>query len=197
MIAAAGLSEDAATAAEDVRALVAQYRDEIHAAARSMSRGAADAEDLAHDVIVRALRFADQFTPGTNFGAWVRTILRNTAINRSRRAKLEPRTAATESAATLIDDAPARPPASPHEGAGALVLDREALSDPLLRAIDDLPASFRDVLFLWAVGDYKYREIADTLGVPIGTVMSRLHRARAMLRGQLEDEVDARGVLVR
>ena len=174
---------------------MAQYHGEIHAAARSMTRTAADAEDLAQDVIVRALRFADQFVPGTNFGAWVRTILRNTAINRARHERLAPKTAATAAGEAEIEGAPARPESPERPDFRAVSIDRETLSAPLLAALEELPASYRDVLLLWAVGDYKYREIAQIVGCPIGTVMSRLHRARSVLRSQLADSVDSRRVM--
>jgi RNA polymerase sigma-70 factor (ECF subfamily) len=179
-----------------VRDLVVESGEEILAMARSMSRCSADAEDLAQDAIVRALRFAGQFTPGTNFGAWMRTIVRNTAINRTRHERTAPRPARSEDGLAAIESAPARPGAPTDPEIVPTSVDRDELSAPLAKALEDLPDDYRVVLHLWAVGGYRYREIAEIVGCPIGTVMSRLHRARTQLRRGLDAVVDARGTLL-
>ena len=169
--------------------LLVLYGDEIEHAARQFTRTTTDADDLAQDVRARALSFAGRFERGTNFVAWIRTMTRNLAINRSHAAARRPRAASALGEDFSIDDAPApaaasRASAAPSDPRSLLGV-REDVSDPVLRAVEDLPERYRDVLLLWAIGELEYREIAARLGCPVGTVMSRLHRARRLLRLRL------------
>jgi RNA polymerase sigma-70 factor (ECF subfamily) len=187
-----------AAAHPSVAELVVMYAADIRATAAAFTRSAADADDLAQEVSMRALGFAEHFAPGTNFGGWKRTMMRNLAINRGRS---EARRAVTGTAASqaALESAPSPIGTSAttrstvptaHRSLGAA---REELSAPLLAAIDDLPVRYREVLLLWSLGELEYKEIASTLGIPVGTVMSRLHRARTFLRKSLEGAVNERG----
>lgn len=197
-----------APAARDPRAAVGDllvlYEDEIRDASRRCTRTAADAEDLAQDVRVRALGFAHLFELGTNFPAWVRTLTRNLAINRGRAAAKRPRPESTFGETCSIDATPARPAicapvasaalaASAESAASAaLAAVRDDVSDPVVAAVEELPDVYRDVLVLWSLGEHTYQEIADLVGCPVGTVMSRLHRARRLVRARLAGDVDER-----
>lgn len=146
--------------------------------ARSMSGSEADAEDLAQDTLVKALAAMGTFD-GRYPRAWLFRIARNTAITRDRRHKA----ALVPDAELLqVDRAAAPGHASEPEG---VVVDR-VVDESLQTAIDRLPPSFRLVVQLVDVEGMRYQEAADVLEVPVGTVMSRLHRARNQLRRALE-----------
>ncbi len=176
-----------------VEELVQTHRGDILRWARRYASRQADVEDLAQDAVVRALRSRHSFKPGTNFPAWMRTILRNHAINGGRRARLAPRTAGDESVERAVLEAPARVEVAALSEVGDLARARESVSGPLLRAVDGISATYRRVFLLFAVEGLSYRDIAGRLGIPVGTVMSRLHRARREARMLLEGHVDARG----
>jgi len=183
-VAAAGTARAAVSDRESIADLLVLYGEEIADAARRFTRTAADAEDLAQDVRLRALDFAGRFARGTNFLAWIRTMTRNLAINRTRSAARRPMTEAALGEEFRIEAAPERP-AAPGTAGRAFADVRDEVSDPIVHAIEDLPEPFRQVLLLWALGEYEYKEIAEIVGCPVGTVMSRLHRARRMLRESL------------
>lgn len=141
--------------------------------ARSMSRSQAEAEDLAQETLVKAFRALDGFD-GQHPRAWLARIARNTAINRDQRNR----------EFLLPDEGTVEP--EPQDGANPedIVLSQVVDSD-LLRALDELPPDFRVVVQLVDVEEMSYKEAADALDIPLGTVMSRLHRARARLRRSL------------
>jgi len=159
--------------------------DGLFAAALRLTRNGRDAEDLVQDAVLRAYRFFDKFEPGTNFRAWLFKILTNTFINRYRRSVKErtlvdgpEREAVTEQ---FVSRAASDQAADPERH----LLDR-MVSDEVVKAIDALPIDFRLVVILADVQDFSYKEIADILDVPVGTVMSRLFRGRRLLeRGLL------------
>lgn len=186
-----------AASAADAKALVADllvlYADEIRDAATRFTRTAADADDLAQDVMVRALDFARHFERGTNFPAWIRTMTRNLAINRTKRERLRPAPAASVAAESALESLPARETLRGPTDLRELLACREDLSGPVLAAVERLPERYRQVLLLWALGECEYREIARIAGCPVGTVMSRLHRARRLMRRWLAESVDVRG----
>ncbi|GAC1543093.1 MAG: RNA polymerase sigma factor SigR [Polyangiales bacterium] len=161
------------TFARDLVAL----RPELTARAMRLTRNPAAAEDLVQDAIERALRFREQFTPGTSLRSWAQTIVFTLFITGYRRRRRE-----REAVRSLTVDPCAwtAPDSASTEGA------QRDLSPSLRRALDALPASFREVLLRVDVGEQSYRDAADALGVPIGTVMSRLHRARKQLAASLE-----------
>jgi RNA polymerase sigma-70 factor, ECF subfamily len=142
---------------------------------RSMSRSAAEGEDLAQDTLVKAFRAMDRFD-GRHPKAWLARIARNTAINRDRRNR----------EFLLAEDGVIEPEQAPGEtdDPEQLVLSAEIDSE-LRDALDELPPAFRVVVQLVDVEGFSYQEAADALEIPVGTVMSRLHRARTRLRRAL------------
>jgi RNA polymerase sigma-70 factor (ECF subfamily) len=149
--------------------------------ARRLARSQAEAEDLVQDTFVKALRARGQYQAGTNLKAWLIRILRNTFINRYHRGGLERvMTGADPVADNWISTATLRA----MRDAESLALKPE-LHRHLAQAVDELPEEFRVVVLLADVEELAYREIADTLGCPIGTVMSRLHRGRKLLKTKL------------
>jgi RNA polymerase sigma-70 factor (ECF subfamily) len=168
--AAASVSKD--TFARELVAL----RPELHARALRLTRNAALADDLVQDSIERALRFRAQFQPGTNLRSWAQTIVFSLFITGYRRRRRE------RDAVRVLTVDPCAWTAQDSFGLDASTLD---LSPSLRRAVESLPPSFREVLMMVDVGEYSYRDAADALHVPIGTVMSRLHRARKQLASAL------------
>jgi len=142
----------------------------LYGTAYRMTGNAHDAEDLVQETFLRAYRAFDDYTPGTNIRAWLHTILYRVRTDAFRRAGRSPRTV------ELQGDGPALPP--PQD---ALASGGEDLS----RALDTLPEVFRTAVVLRDVQELSYEEIAGVLGVPLGTVMSRIHRGRALLRAAL------------
>jgi RNA polymerase sigma-70 factor (ECF subfamily) len=162
---------------------VLPYLGQLYPAALRMTRNPADAEDLLQETMTRAYSAFGQFTPGTNLRAWLHRILANTFINTCRKRKREPvRALGMDSTADWhAGSDPLRPPA---RSAEAEALDKMTDSD-ILTALRDLPAEFRTAIYLADIEGYPYREVAQIMGTPIGTVMSRLHRGRGKLRHQL------------
>jgi RNA polymerase sigma-70 factor (ECF subfamily) len=145
--------------------------------ARSMSRSQAEADDLAQETLVKAFRAMDSFD-GSYPRAWLARIARNTAINRDQRNR----------EFLLADEGTVEPEPDPGNVSDPqdIVLSQEI--DPLLqRALDELPPAFRVLVQMVDVEDMTYQEAADALDIPIGTVMSRLHRGRNRLRQALAD----------
>lgn len=137
-----------------------------------MERDRQEAEDLVQDTLVQALRSFDRFTPGTNCRAWLITMLHNIRSNR-RRARF--RRQAVESDAELsADTVPFVPPVPTH------ITDED-----ILGALEGIPEVYQHIIVLSDVEELTYKEIAAALDIPIGTVMSRLHRGRALLRKSL------------
>jgi RNA polymerase sigma-70 factor (ECF subfamily) len=180
------LAEAARAAGEPtVAELVVEHGDLILRWARRMAPGEAAAEDLAQEAVLRALRSAHTFRPGTHFRGWMKTIVRNLAINQGRRQAKGPQTAGSEAVERAIDEAPAREEVLSLESSEDLLRHRDALGGPLARALDGLTEIYRRVLLLSAVEGLAYKEIAQRLQIPIGTVMSRLHRARREMKNAL------------
>ena len=153
------------------------FLEPLYATALRLTGNRADAEDLVQDTFVKALRFSNRFTPGTNLKAWLYTILHNTWRNRRRDASREPvdvDSALVDEAATQMDG-PAEPD-TPER-----ILLRETLDADLQRALDALPEPFREAVWLRDVEEFSYAEIAEMLGIPLGTVMSRISRGRRQL----------------
>lgn len=168
--------------------------DTLYAVSCRMTRSTAEAEDLVQDTVVKAMRARDQFQPGTNLKAWLLRILTNTFINRYRRGGME---------RDVIDGPDAESLTDSWVGATTLRAMRDpetqALS-PLVeaevqRALDELPAEFRLAVVLSDIEELSYKEIADAMGCPIGTVMSRLHRGRRMLQKTLREHAVAMGIV--
>lgn len=162
---------------------VRPYLDQLYPAALRMTRNPADAEDLVQETLTKAYSAYHQFTPGTNLRAWLHRILANTFINTYRKTKREP--AISPGADPNADWQPGHDPLTgPARSAEAEALDKMTDS-AVLTALRDLPDDFKTTIWLADVEGYPYREVADMMGTPIGTVMSRLHRGRGKLRQQL------------
>jgi RNA polymerase sigma-70 factor, ECF subfamily len=156
--------------------------DSLYRTARRLTRSAADAEDLVQETYLKALRAAGQFQPGTNLRAWLFTILHNSARNRSRDRAREALTVDSEAVERALDGA--ERPGAPRETPESLLI-RETLAPDLQAAIDELPAQFREAVWLRDVEEFSYAEIADMLSIPVGTVMSRISRGRSQLHDKL------------
>ena len=157
--------------------------DSLYRTALRLTRDPADAEDLVQETFLKAFRAADRFAPGTNLRAWLFTILHNTARNRARdraRDAVDVDSEVVERAAVGQTMAGAGAGGGGFETPESLLL-REALAPELQAAIDELPAAFRQAVWLRDVEEFSYAEIAEMLAVPIGTVMSRISRGRRML----------------
>jgi RNA polymerase sigma-70 factor (ECF subfamily) len=160
------------------REILAQL-DTVYRVARRLTGNTAEAEDLTQETMLKAFRAWQHYQPGTNARAWLLTILRNTFINQYRRVGNRPAAVdvdAIEGYHVFREVQPADP-----EGA----FFAQIVDDEVLRAIDELPDEFRETLVLSDVEDLTYAEIAEILGVPVGTVKSRLFRARQQLQRRL------------
>ena len=162
--------------------------DALYRTALRMTRSAADAEDLVQETYLRAFRSLHQFSEGTNLRAWLFRILTNTYINDYRKRQRRPTNTSLDDIEEfylydhLIDSGVQPGDERPEDE----VLER-LTTDEVSSAIDQLPEEFRQVVVLADVEGFAYREIAEIVGIPVGTVMSRLFRARRRLRVQLHD----------
>ena len=168
--------------------------DALYSAALYMTRDARDAEDLVQETFLKAYRFFDKYEPGTNCKAWLFRILTNTYINRNRGKHREFAYIENVDVDPADDD-----PISEHS---AWYKDPEAgylhtlVHDLVREALDSLTPEYRAVVVLADLQDFSYREIAEIVGCPIGTVMSRLHRARKLLQKRLRPHAIAQGFVV-
>jgi len=161
---------------------VATWRGQLYPAALRMTRNPADAEDLLQETLARAYAGLRSFTPGTNIRAWLYRILTNTFINSCRKRGREPAQTLRAEFEQLLDGRDGL--AQPARSAESEALDKVADSE-VMRALMELPEGFRAAIYLADVEGYPYRDVAEMLEIPIGTVMSRLHRGRSKLRKRL------------
>jgi RNA polymerase sigma-70 factor (ECF subfamily) len=171
-----------------------QYLDQLYAAAMRMTRNPADAEDVVQETFAKAYASFHQFTPGTNLKAWLYRILTNTYINSYRKKQREPQLSDGEN---VEDWQLAR--AESHTSSGLKSAETVALENlpdsDVKDALQQLAPDFRLAVFLADVEGFSYKEIAEIMGTPIGTVMSRLNRGRTQLRKLLADYARDRGVV--
>ena len=171
-----------------------QYLDQLYAAALRMTRNPADAEDVVQETYAKAYASFHQFSPGTNLKAWLYRILTNTYINSYRKKQRQPQLSDGES---VEDWQLAR--AESHTSSGlksaeTVALDHLPDSD-VKDALHQLAPDFRLAVFLADVEGFSYKEIAEIMGTPIGTVMSRLNRGRTQMRNLLADYARERGLV--
>ncbi|MFW7387863.1 MAG: sigma-70 family RNA polymerase sigma factor [Rothia mucilaginosa] len=170
-----------------------QYVDQLYAAALRMSRNSADAEDLVQETYMKAFASYHQFTEGTNLKAWLYRILTNTYINLYRKRQREPQQSQGE---TVEDWQLAQ--AGEHDAVGLRSAEAEALSalpnTEVREALNELSEDFRMVVYYSDVEGFAYKDIAEILNIPLGTVMSRLHRGRRILREKLLDYARENGL---
>ena len=164
-----------------------ELSDQVYRVARRLTGSREEAEDLVQQTYERAFRAWRQFTPGTNLRAWLLRILTNLNIDRGRRQQRSPQTTSIDTEAGdyfLYNKLESQvPEENPDE---ERVLERLS-QDSVVEALADVPHDFRDVIVLVDIGEFSYADAAQILNVPIGTVMSRLHRGRRILKKNLAD----------
>jgi RNA polymerase sigma-70 factor (ECF subfamily) len=157
--------------------------DQVYRVARGLSRSKEEAEDLMQEAYARAFRSWRSYTPGTNLRAWLLRILTNLNIDRGRRAQRTPDQQPLEESDYFLYN---QLEAASGETEEERVLERLS-QDHVAEALAAVPHDFRDVVVLVDIGDFSYAEAAQILDIPIGTVMSRLHRGRRILKKELAD----------
>ena len=163
---------------------VLPYRDQLYKSALRMTRSVEDAEDLLQETYLKAYKYYERFAEGTNFKAWLFKIMKNTFINSYRKKKLQPPKVdfdeVHEGLEETLLEAASTAQADPESSVMAIEMDHE-VKQTLLQ----LPHDYKMVVLLADLEGFAYKEIADILEVPVGTVMSRLYRGRRMLERAL------------
>ncbi len=190
----AKMAKSSVISAEEFEAEAVSHLQTLLSVGLRFTRNATDAEDLVQDTLVKAMRARHQFQPGTNMRAWLIKILTNTFINRFRRGGLEKSVLEGPDADPLADGwvstASMRSMREPETLALQPLLQQE-----IVKAIDELPDEFRLAVVLVDAEELSYREVAEIMGCPIGTVMSRLHRGRRMLKARLYEHAISLGIV--
>src|SRR5690348_1710946 len=163
-----------------------ELADQVYRVARHLSNSREDAEELVQETYARAFRSWRSYTPGTNLRAWLLRILTNLNIDRGRRTQRAPQTTPLEANDYYLYDKLAE--ADGGETDEDRVVERLS-QDDIVSALSAVPHDFRDVIVLVDIGDFSYQDAAQILDIPIGTVMSRLHRGRRILKRELAESV--------
>ena len=189
------MSESAPTAAETRRIAeeardrvrfeeeALELSDQVYRVARRLAGSREEAEDLVQDTYARAFRAWHQYQPGTNLRAWLLRILTNLNIDRGRREQRSPSTQPLEEGDYFLYN---RLEADGGADDEARIVERLS-QDEIVQALSEVPHDFRDVIVLVDIGDFTYQDAAQILDIPIGTVMSRLHRGRRILKKELAE----------
>ena len=168
----------------DFEAAAMPFVDALYNTAYRMTRNSEDAEDLVQETYLKAYRYYDKFEEGTNFKAWLFKIMKNTFINNYRKKQQAPALSdfaeIEESFETQVNEDTARQTKNPEEELLENVLDED-----VQKALDKLPPDYRMVVLLADLEGFSYKEIAEILEVPVGTVMSRLYRGRRLLEAAM------------
>jgi RNA polymerase sigma-70 factor (ECF subfamily) len=178
----------------DFEAAAMPFVDALYNTAYRMTRNPEDAEDLVQETYLKAYRYYDKFEEGTNFKAWLFKIMKNTFINNYRKRQQAPVLSdfadIEESFETQVSEDTSRQLKNPEEELLENVLDQD-----VQRALDQLPPDYRMVVLLADLEGFAYKEIADILEVPVGTVMSRLYRGRRLLEAAMLEFAREHGYL--
>jgi RNA polymerase sigma-70 factor (ECF subfamily) len=166
-----------------------ELADQVYRVARRLVGSREEAEELVQETYIRAFRSWSSFTPGTNLRAWLFRILTNLNLDRGRKVQRTPDLQPLEEGDYFLANKIAA-------ADGEQVLDQERVverlsQDNVVEALSEVPHDFRDVVVLVDIGDFSYADAAQILDVPIGTVMSRLHRGRRILKAKLAEETVA------
>jgi RNA polymerase sigma-70 factor (ECF subfamily) len=179
MLSATHLTTTCHSRESELRSRLSSYLPDLYNRALRLSRNEAIAKDVLQDTFERALRFESQYEPNSNLRAWLQRILLSVFVTRCRRLRREHRAIECLTHDPCAWTAPEAAPAT------------QALSPAIARALGSLPEPFRRAVELVDVSDLSYRDAAVTLGVPLGTVMSRLHRGRRMLAAALRPQAES------
>ena len=170
-----------------------QYAPQLYSAALRMTRNPADAEDVVQETFLKAYRAYDSYSQGTNLKAWLYRILTNTYINKYRKQQRRPSEVELGELEDLYLYKRLGEASGATQSAEADMLDAFVDTD-VIEALESLPESFRLPVLLADVDGFSYKEIAEMLDIPIGTVMSRLHRGRKALQKKLWDVAEEHGI---
>jgi RNA polymerase sigma-70 factor, ECF subfamily len=175
---------------EDFNEEIIPHLDALYNFGLRLTSDPNDAEDLVQDTIVKAYRFFSSYEKGTNAKAWLFRILKNSYINNYRKKSKKPQEVDYDEVSSFYETIRAeRTDTSDLEDK----MFRDLIDDDISRALDEIPEDFRTVVLLCDVEDFTYEEIANMLDVPIGTIRSRLHRGRNLLKAQLMEYATKRG----
>jgi RNA polymerase sigma-70 factor (ECF subfamily) len=172
---------------EEFERLAMEHMNMLYRIARRITRDQSSAEDLVQETYLRAFRARDSFDlQQYGIRPWLVRIMHNLNLSQSKRGGKQPVLVENE----ILDSGPKGPSSLPLNP-----MSFEGMDERLVRAVNQLPEEYQTVLLLWAVEDFSYKEIAAAVDVPIGTVMSRLHRARERLSVQLRDFAKQEGIV--
>lgn len=168
------------------------HLDAMYAVAVRLTGGQRDAEDLVQDAMLRAFRFYDKYREGTNVKAWLLKVMTNIFLNKVKKVSGKPALIEFETVEEFLGEAEQDASAELSSSSEAF---KEVLDQDVARALDELPVEYRMPVLLSAVEDMSYKDIAEAIGCPVGTVMSRLYRGRKMLERSLKAYAQSIGFL--
>jgi RNA polymerase sigma-70 factor (ECF subfamily) len=186
----AELTKEEVQKQEDFEEEIIPHLDAMYNFALRLTSDPSDAEDLVQDTIVKAFRFFSSYEKGTNAKAWLFRILKNSYSNNYRKKSKQPNQVDYDEVSTFHETIRSE---LPHTSDLEDKMFRDLVDDDISQALEELPEDFRTVVLLCDVEGFTYEEIANMLDVPIGTIRSRLHRGRNLLKAQLKEYAEKRG----